>query len=334
MSDQDESQLESPAGCPIPQMSFGEIARFLQRGYEAPVQKTLAAHVEQCNSCREAIARIEALREAGRLAMATDFAGMEMAEQEENSLQGAHLDEATLAAFAGHGLAEAERRRAAKHLAECHTCYRQLAAIAKELHAPATENFKTPAEILEIMKENAGMPASSIKTRLENLANRLVDWGRRFGEWRWPTPALAFAMGMLLMLFIMLREKKPANLVVMMPLLQTASPEEAGHVLSGLPTDSLAGPDAVSAEIEFPDLPESEMVFQWPPAESGAKYVVYFYEASGKPLFKEKETVQNRLSMPGRRFARGGRYSILVMAVYQDGRAGVIAKMRFRVMAN
>jgi hypothetical protein len=329
MANQYERHSES-SGCPIPQMDFGEVARFLQRGYEAPVQKTLAAHVEHCNFCQEAIAGIEALREAGRLAMAADFAVMEMAAQKKKSLQDAHLDEATLAAFVDTGLGEAEHQRAAKHLAECHACYRQLAAMEKELKSPATENFKTPTEILKTMKAKSRAPASLVKAWLKNFS----AFGRRLWDWRWPAPALGFAMGILLMLLMMPRQEKPANLVVMLPLLRTTPSEEAGHVLSGLPADSLERPNTSNADLEFPYLPESEMVFQWPPAAGVAKYLVHFYEASGKPLFQEMETSQNRLSIPRRRFARGESYSILVIAVYRDGRAGAIAKTRFQILAN
>ena len=63
--------------CPSQQMSFADIARYLQGGYDEPVQNALAQHIRFCNACQEAVERVSALRRTGHYDMITHVASTE-----------------------------------------------------------------------------------------------------------------------------------------------------------------------------------------------------------------------------------------------------------------
>ena len=60
-----ESASSNTTSCPIQQMQFGEIVRYLQGGYDSPVQRAISNHVKYCNTCAEELERIKALRKVG-----------------------------------------------------------------------------------------------------------------------------------------------------------------------------------------------------------------------------------------------------------------------------
>ena len=330
MLDLYRNKKEFTTGCPVPKMTFSEITKFLQGGNEAEIQKTIAGHVSSCSSCREAIAQVEALREAGLEKMHAQFEEIELVNRQyQQSQSSVHLNEAQLAAFLDNGLPETELQRVAKHLTECYQCYRQVTTLKKALKSTTVETLNTSPEILEIMKENINTPFTKIKFWLSDLGNRLLNLKQRLWDLRWPVPALSFVVGVLLMLFITPGLKKQPHLVVVLPLIQTESQFENAHVLSELSIDK-PGAGNQTLQIEIPYVQAGDILFRWPARQRCVKYSVEFYNASDNLVLKELEVVQNMLTLSNKYFTPGESYTILVKGIYQQGGVGPLVNMKFR----
>jgi len=332
MSELSRNQFKRPVGCPIQKMTFGEILRFLHGKYEPPIQKTISAHVEHCMSCQQVISEVEALREAGHNAMQDQLVEIELQRQEEVEAYSTHPDEAELAAFVENGLSVPERQTVAKHLGECHICYKLFVAIEKDLKlSSVAEILETPPQILKLMKVKLNTPFGRVEWWLREFANRLVGMGQRVWDQGWAAPAVGFAVGVFLMILITLPQEKQTNLVVLLPTIQTVSTNESGHVLSGLPPSLSERSDlqAVISQIEIPYLPKSDILFKWPIVPGCMKYRVGFFDAVNKPVL-EIETSREQLSISSSHFAPQESYSVQVIGVYHQGEVGVVAKMGFQ----
>ena len=93
MTNQQENITQQPSTCPTRQMSFADVARYMQDGFDEPVQRALSAHIQYCNACQDELDRVQAIMSTGRHLM-----GSELVESEASGTD-SMLSEALVAAY-------------------------------------------------------------------------------------------------------------------------------------------------------------------------------------------------------------------------------------------
>ena len=299
----------SKSGCPINQMTFGEIVRYLQGGYEPPVQRAIASHVQFCNACAAELERVKALRKVGRHLMdehLTDFAEEAVSEEP-------HLEPALLAAFIDRELALEEAEKVVAHLASCHACYQQFAAVTREVERPVPARYKTPAEAMEPLLAPEPTAPVDLGAPLRELWNRVAAWSERVLGGPWRAPAAALALGMLVMLAI-LPNLHRSNVISLQAVQQAiANPDQ---VVSGeMPGVTLRN-DILIITAEAGE----EVVFTWPAVKERpvSNYRVGVYDGKDQ-LVLEKDVKETRWEIPTTTFEPGTPYTINVVAFYEGG---------------
>ncbi len=306
----DKKFPNSKSGCPINQMTFGEIVRYLQGGYEPPVQRAIASHVQFCNACAAELERVKALRKVGRHLMdehLADFASEDATEA------APHLEPALLAAFADHALSSEEVEKVVNHLSSCHACYQQFAALSHEIERPVPARFKTPEEVVASMLAPEPASAVDLGAPFREIWNRVTAWSERVLGGAWRAPAAALALGLLVLLAI-LPNLHHANVISLQAVQQAiANPDQ---VVSGnMPGVTLRNDVLVIG----PEVGE-EVIFTWPAVEERpvSNYRVGLYDSENRKVVEEDVT-ETRWVIPVSIFAPGERYTINVVAFYEGG---------------
>ncbi|GIV57517.1 MAG: hypothetical protein KatS3mg042_0430 [Rhodothermaceae bacterium] len=303
-------------GCPICQMTPGEVMRYLQGGYEPPVQRAIAAHVQYCNACAAEVERVRALQQVGYHVMLTN-----LYDPDEVSERG-HLTEATLAAFIEEALPEAERRDVAGHLASCHVCYQHYARALHDLHTPVSAADRAPREALAQVLLPSGRSAADrtpvtarwkgIERRLQTAWERIERWSEEVlgGPMRAPALALAVATVVLLLVVPMFGGTQVISLEEVQNAI--ANPDQ---VMSGrLPGITLHNEVLVLAS------GEDKVVFTWPAVEERpvSNYRVGLYDGQNQKVL-EADVTENRWTLDPKMLEPGQRYTLNVVAFYEGG---------------
>lgn len=305
----DKKFPNSKSGCPINQMTFGEIVRYLQGGYEPPVQRAIASHVQFCNACAAELERVKALRSVGRHLMderLADFA-------EEAASEEPHLKPALLAAFVDRELLPEEAEEVVAHLASCHACYQQFAALTREIERPVPARYKTPAEAMKPLLAPESAPPVDLGMPFRELWDRITAWSDRVLGGPWRAPAAALALGMLVLLAI-LPNLQRSNVISLQAVQQAiANPDQ---VVSGKMPGVMLRNDVL---LITPKAGE-EVVFTWPAVKERpvSNYRVGVYDGDNR-LVLEKDVKGTQWEIPTTTFVPGERYTINVVAFYEGG---------------
>lgn len=312
MTASEPKSRDTHATCPIHQMSFGEIVRYLQQGYEAPVQRALASHVKYCNVCAAEVERVQALCQAGHHVMSEhleDF-GAEAVST---------LDDADLAAYVDGVLSGREAEAVARQIAGSHASYLQYTAVVQDLGTPVEARYRVPAEALAAVRIPVPQTVPAFQAHLRRGWARLRQGLAPLfaSPWR---PALALALGVLVMLVVWPRADGPT----VVPLAGPAGTAVSDEVLSGaVPGVRADGPVLVLT----PDAGE-QVVFTWPAASERPvdHYLVQVYDAENAEIF-ETSVTEPSWTADTALFAGDVPYSVLIMAVYQaDGGRRLVSR--------
>ncbi len=293
--------------CPIGQMSFGEVSRYLQGGFDSAVQTAISSHILYCNSCREQLDRFKTLRSAGRHIM--DVHVEEPVSRDDED----HFDDGIFAAYVDGTLDTSMRERVSAHLGTCHACYLQFSALEKELATPVPRALRAPSEVTEAMKVPVAQPREVIG--FAELGRRVVDVVEDFLGLRWTQPALAFAVGVLVMLMFLPSSRTVIPLPGFSPV-QNGFDDRVRSSVDGQVEEADRGP-----VIMIPAEAKGKLEFTWP-GNSGLKEGVYrveIFDQAGIKVLDSQEVTENKWAADVSIFRPGARYDILVSRI---GKAG------------
>ena len=291
--------------CPIHQMTFGEVVRYLQNGYETPVQRALLSHVKYCNVCAAEVERVRALCQAGQHVMTEHL--------EDFYLEPASaLDEAQLAAYIDGVLSEKEAKVVARQIAESHACYQQFSAVERDLGTPVAAHYRAPAEALNAVRLELPQALPQLQEQLRRHWAHLRDRLAPLFAAPWRAPALALVLGALALLVIWPRMQGPT----VIPLAGPTGTATAEEVLSGQVPGVQAEGDILFIS---PDAGE-KLTFSWLPPEERPvdHYHIGVYDAENR-MITEVNTATTEWTTGTALFADTTPYTVLVMAVYDDG---------------
>ncbi len=303
-----ESQHQD-SSCPIAQMSFGDISRYLQGGFEPAVRKAVAAHVVYCNSCREELERMRALRTSGRHWMVSNLTG---SRDDDEPTDDGHVQEVVLAAYIDNGLTGEQRGQVTEHMASCHDCYSRFSSLEKELAGTVPQPLRAPASVSEAIK--VPVPSHSQSLGVARLGQQILDGLENLIGMRWTQPALAFAMGVVVMLLFLPSSKTVIPLPGVSPI-QTSFDDKVRSSVNGEPAEVDPRPVIL--------LPAGagELQFTWPGQKdlSDSVYRIEIFDSEGGKVLESVELTENKWVVDVSTFTPGWRYDILIS---QIGKAG------------
>lgn len=297
--------------CPIPQMTFGEVLRYLQGGYETPVHRAITTHLMYCNACAEQLERIKAARRLGHHAMTVHMEAETLA-HEVVADDGPAI--ARMAAYLEGNLPTEEAAAMETHLRTSHQLYRHFAAVQQELAVPVAARFKTPAAALAAVRWPVAAPAQP--GLLARLQQRMRAW-LEAERTRWLVPAFAVATCVLLVLTLLPTQPE----ATILPL--TAAPgieTDSDQVGQGKDADVI--PEVPVVTLLIPKTAGEQVRFTWPTLSDAdvIRYRVGVYEtASATLLFPEVHTTENHWEVKTDRLPADTPLTMLVMAEYEDG---------------
>ena len=303
--------------CPIPQMSYGEVARYLQGGFDDAVQRALAVHVRDCNTCRTELSRMRDLRMTGRdlMASSASHAGED---------SGTHLDEMTMAAYVTDGLNREESEAARRHIATCHACYSTFSAVEKELASPVPRRQAAPLDVTASMLRpvQSQIELQGVRRAAENALSSIQSLLGR----RWTKPALAFALGVFAMLIV---SPQPKTFVAL-PQMVSSDVETADHVRSSTDIGDFA--TEFDQVMSLPESDDGTLVFTWadPLASGAGKYRVEVYSVANSQVLESSEVTDTRWEVDASAFEPGTTYDILITYLADTGGVRPVTTHRLR----
>lgn len=331
---------ETPgAPCPTTQMSFADIARYLQGGFDEPVQRALAQHVQFCNNCREAVERVSALRRTGRYAMTTRVATA--SDGGENDI----IPLALMSAYLDDELTPNERSAVSTSIAGSYAGYLQFASTLSEFSTSPGAQYQTPQRAIEAMllpeerrqvAEARSREARTARSRVavgQTAAATVSGWLDRAADslssvlaLRWPAPVAAFALGMLLMFAII----PPGETIVALPgFADEVELYDDSHVRSSL--GEPISRDAIAVPVQR----GKRISFTWQPTSypEPVTYRVDIADAAGNKIGETIETADAIARVDASQLAVDSVYTISVMARLPNGglmpvSSGAIAVVR------
>lgn len=242
-------------------MSFGDTSRYLQGGFEESVQKELDEHISHCPNCQEEIDRVQSLMNKGKNMMSSRLKTVETSKTSLPNIE--HVEDAVLAAYVDNGLEQEDRATVSKHLSDCHWCFTQYAALKQELAVPVESALIAPFELVEAMKRAPEVKTAQAKkaewTTLIEGVNAAFD---QVLALRWPAPAMAFAVGVMLMVLLI----PVGKTIIPLPGPGLAPDQVDGKIHSGFldeDGESLYG----SSVVQIPADLEGTVTFTWPAVE-------------------------------------------------------------------
>ncbi len=314
--------------CPAQQMSFSDISRYLQGGFDEPVQRALAQHVQFCNACQEAVERVSALRRTGHNQMVARLATVPENDASDDMPggPGGGIPEAELAAFIDNQLSGVEDSRVGGTIASSYANYVQFAAAESELTTPTGTQHLTPRHVMDAMMVPE-YQHEAVTASVSAWLDRVAEAFSSFLALRWPAPAAAFALGMLLMVAVM----PTGETIIALPgFADEVESYEDGHVRSGL--DSPVEPGAVAIPVQR----SKRIAFSWQPAAypEPVTYRVDVADANGNALGEPVETDENRVRLDAREFDAGQVYTVSVMARLPNGGLMPVSNQAFVLQEN
>lgn len=301
-----KKQNGEPAGCPVHQMTFGEVVRYLQGAYEPPVQRAITSHVKYCNACAAELERVKALRKAGEHIFAEHL--VDFGEAPEGVK---HVEEALLAAFVDDALSQDDRAEVAEHLASCHFCYHQYAAVISDVASPVAARYRAPARSIESVL--ALVPSASFGQSFRAVWHNVASWSERVLGGPWRAPTLALALGVLVML-ILIPGLKKSTVISLQALHQNG--EDPDQVISG----SLHAFTLKNDVLILTPGSGSRVSFTWPAVEERTvtHYRVSIYDENNTRI-SEQDVKDNKWSVSRATLRTEGYFTINVVAFYEGG---------------
>jgi len=293
-------------GCPVHQMTFGEIARYLQGGYEPPVQRAIASHVKYCNVCAAELERVIALRASGGHIFSEHLADFT---PESSGVE--HIEDAVLAAFVDNRVDEHEQERIVAHLASCHACYQHYAAAVNDSLVPVPSRLHVPASVIATVLDP--VPTMSLGQALGNWLGHLNGLCERFLGGPWKTPALAIALGVIVMIILLPGLPKTPE-ISLQALHQNAG--DGDHIISGnlhsydLDDDVLVLKREIGAKVSF----------TWPLVNDHPvkTYRIGVYNDKNV-LVSKKDLTENKWTVARDVFKTESFFTLNVIALYEGG---------------
>ncbi len=275
-------------------MSFGDASRYLQGGFEDGIQQELDAHISQCPNCQEEIDRVQSLMSKGKNMMSSRIHTVDDDNDSQPPGTMIHVADEVLAAYADNSLEGQDRLVVSNHLSDCHWCFSQYSAIKKELAVPVQSSLIAPFEMVEAMKKTPEIQIADKSLREEEWASLINGVNRAFDQilaLRWPAPAMAFAVGVMLMVLLI----PVGKTIIPLPTAGVA-PDEAtgGRIHSGLLDEegqSLYG----NSVVQLPAETEGPVTFSWPAIDDveGVTYNVDVSDGDGLNFGEYKLTTNS-----------------------------------------
>jgi len=306
----DSGYKTSGATCPSRQMSFADVVRYLQGGFDEPVQRTLAQHLRNCNACREEVDRVAALRRTGRHAMVTRVAADEGSGVIPESLMAAYLDGEL-------GTEQADELNS--EIAASYARYLQYSSAKSEIDAPLGAEYRTPRQVVEAMLVPAYEEAG-IRLAVASWFDRVADGFSSIRSLHWPVPAAAFAIGVLLMLAVL---PSGETIVALPGFTDEVGLYDDSHIRSGL------GEPVEPAAIAVPVQRGHRISFTWQAADYPDP-VTYRVDVAGSDVLDEPiETTDTKVTLSARDLKADSVYTVSVMARLPNGGLMPVTSQRF-----
>ena len=290
-------------------MSFGDISRYLQGGFEPAVRKAVAAHVVYCNSCRDELERIKALRTSSRHMMISNLFD---SKDDDEPTDGDHIQEVVLAAYIDNGLTSEQRVQVTDHVGSCHECYTMLSAVERELAGTVPSPLRAPASVAEAIKKP--VPSHSESLGVAHLGQQFLAGLESLLGLRWAQPTLAFAAGVLVMLMFLPSSRTVIPLPGVSPI-QTSFDDKIRSGVAGNEAETDSRP------VILLPLEAGRIEFTWPGVDNLVEsvYRVEIFDSQGEQVIETVELTENKWEVELSTFTPGSRYDILIS---QIGRAG------------
>ena len=307
MTNHKETANEQRSTCPTKQMSFADVARYLQKGFDEPVQNALSAHIQYCNVCQDELDRVEAIMSTGRHLMGSQLVDVEHPASDESI-----LSEALVAAYIDGGLSERESNLVTQHLADNYKSYAMFTAIEKDLKGDI--NFQAPQRVREIVRAEQPEILPSFTEQLQEHVSGLVAAVQQLFELKWPAPALAFAVGVLAMLMFI-----PAGrTIIAIPGGAVQADDGSGRIHSSF--DMQGASEATAPGNSVVNLPESvsgKLTFTWPSVKN-AMYRAELSDASTNTVLLKTRTSSPEWNIDVSTFQSGKTYTLFVTASTEE----------------
>ena len=282
-------------------MSFADVARYLQEGFDEPVQRALSAHIQYCNVCQDELDRVQAIMSTGRHLMGSEIVGTQ------TSGTDSLLSEALVAAYLDGGLTESEQNLVTQHLADNYSSFALFSAIEKELSKPV--DAVAPERAISRVQVAEPVPVPSYT---EELRTRFASWIssiQQVFELRWPAPALAFAAGVIAMLVFV-----PSSRTII-PLPGAALPMDDG---TGILSGNMDAPvQFAGTVVTLPANIKGDVTFTWAEVE-GAEYRAELFHPDTGDVLKALNTKEAEWDLDADLFEHGSTHTLFVTASTED----------------
>ncbi len=306
-------QTQQDSACPISQMSFGDVSRYLQGGFEPAVRKAVAAHIVYCNACREELDRVKSLRSAGRHMMISNLADAD--DDDDRTDDDGHVQEVVLAAYIDNGLTGGQRNQVTEHIASCYDCYDRFSSLEKELAGTVPQALSTPVSVMEAMKKP--LPSHSEALGVAHLGQRILESLQNVAGMRWTQPAVAFAAGVFVMLTFLPSSRTVIPLPGFSPV-QESFDDKVRSSVDGQP------PQLDTRPVIMLPSGAGNLEFTWPGETklTNSVYRIEIFDAQGDQVLETVELTENKWVVDVSQFAPRSRYDILISRI---GRAGGVS---------
>lgn len=315
MTNSSDTKAQSP--CPTKQMSFGDAVRYLQGGFDEPVQRAVAAHVQYCNSCQEHLEHVRALRRTGGQLLSSP--------QETQDLSAEELTDAALAAYLDGALPSDEHDRVTRQIASNYNNYLRFSALKTELNHPLEAGFAPPVAAIENVKVAVpDLVTTEWRTPVEIVLERLTQSVQTLFALRWPAPAMAFAVGAILMMVF----SPGAQTIVTIPGLTPPGMSEDSHIRSGLGDDASS---ALAVDVVIPVKKRQDVTFTWNAASNQpvSLYRVLITDADGTDAIEQIVTENNAVTLKANKLHVEVPYTLSVVGSLENGGMMPVARYTF-----
>lgn len=319
MNNPSDTTEQSP--CPTKQMSFGDAVRYLQGGFDEPVQKAIAAHVQYCNACQEQLEHFRALRRTGGQLLSGP--------QIEQATTESQLTDATLAAYLDGALPDKDHDLVTQQIASNYDNYVRFSSLKSELNNPLDRSFSPPMAAID--KAKIAIPETvhtEWRTPFEVVVERLTQSVQTLLALKWPAPAMAFAVGAIVMMVL----SPGAETIIAIPgLTPPGIATEDSHVRSGLSDEDVT---SVVVDLVIPVKKRQDVSFTWSPVANVPieLYRVQVVGPDGASAIDQILTEYPTASISADALDHGTPYTLNVMASLRNGGLMPVARYTFSLI--
>ena len=316
MSNATDQKAQSP--CPTKQMSFGDAVRYLQGGFDEPIQRAIAGHVQYCNACQEQLEHFRALRRTGGQLLSSPHI--------DTAASNDQLTDATLAAYLDGALPDTEHDLVTERIASSYNNYLRFSALKSEIAKPIDASFSPPPAAVENLKLSIpDVPTTEWRTPFEVAIERLTQTVQTMLALRWPAPALTFAVGAIVMMLL----TPGAQTVIAIPgLTPPGVITEDAHVRSGLAESDEA---AIAVDLIIPVKKRQDITFTWKPVVNVpvSLYRIQVVGEDGTSAIEQIVTEDPSVSISSDALHLGEAYRLNVMGSLENGGLMPVARYSF-----